>query len=828
MSRAPAGKLHSVSRSDALLEAQRHVLEMIVRGRPLPEVLSALCSIVEAQAERAVRAAILLVDADGKRLFTGAAPSLPEEYNRAVDGIAIAPDVGTCCAAAALGKVVVTREIATDPGWALLKHLPLGLGLQAAWSMPIVSSDSKVLGTFGTYFPEVREPLPLERRLVEVLVRTAALAIERQLSDHSLRAGAARDHALAQSRARLDYAVRLSGVGFWSCDLPFDELVWDDNVKDHFFLPHDARVTIDTFYDRLHPDDRAATRQAVEASIRERATYDVVYRTLDPGFGALKWIRALGGATYAADGTPSHFDGVTVDVTSQRLDQERLARALEREREQARVLKQVAAAALTIHASSSLGSVLQAVTAEARTIIGAHRATATLNGAEAPLSVHSESGPGDASTARHRSQLTVVLKGHEGEQLGVVELADKYDGDFTETDEAILVQLAHIAAVAIENARLYDQLRDQDRRKDEFLATLAHELRNPLAPIRTGLHILRMNADVEQGEKTREMMERQLGHLVRMVDDLLDVSRITLGKVTLKKSRVDFRSVLHSAVETTRPLIEAGGHEFAVRVAQGPLPLDVDPTRLAQVLANLVNNAAKYTPAGGRIQLGAEVDGAMLVVRVSDTGVGIPSEMLPEVFDMFTQVGRSIDRSQGGLGIGLTLVRRLVEMHGGSVEAESAGADAGSTFTLRLPLAPELAEPSRPVNHELPTNGSALRILVVDDNVDGAETLAMLLELQGHVTRLAHSGTDALAAAGEFHPQVVFLDIGLPGLNGYQVARKLRADPLLVQPVLVALTGWGSDEDRKQAHAAGFDRHMVKPVDTDKLAELLSTAVGVS
>jgi len=335
---------------------------------------------------------------------------------------------------------------------------------------------------------------------------------------------------------------------------------------------------------------------------------------------------------------------------------------------------------------------------------------------------------------------------------------------------------------------------------------------------------LAAGGNAEQADRVREMMERQLGHLVRMVDDLLDISRITLGKVALKKERVDFRAILHSALETTRPLIEADGHELAIRLPHDPFPLDVDSTRLAQVLANLVNNAAKYTPPGGSIQLSAETQGGELVVKVSDTGIGIPAEMLPKVFDMFTQIGRPMEGSHSGLGIGLTLVRRLVEMHGGSVEAESAGPGLGSTFTVHLPLAADRSEPRESMRSTRNACGdAAMRILVVDDNVDAAESLAMLLELNGHHTRLAHTGESALAAAAEFQPQAVFLDIGLPGLNGYEVARRLRASSNPQQRLLlIALTGWGTEEDRRQAHAAGFDRHLVKPVDLDKLVDALA------
>jgi len=1141
-------------RSEALLDAQREVLESMVRGRPLREVLAALCRIAESQADSVVRAGILLLDRAGERLNVGAAPSLPESYNQAIDGLLIAPNVGTCLAAAARREVVITQDIANDAGWRDFKHLPLELGLKAAWSMPILSSSGDVLGTFGTYFFEEREPTANERRLVEVLARTAALAIERDRADATVRAAAKRDRfladlaaatqplidpaevmstsarllaefldaercayaevedervfvitgdfsrgvptivgrwdvgafgsacvthmlegsayvvhdtdtdarltpedlqayratniravvcvplhkngkftaamavhqsqprtwsidevdlvtlvvgrcwealersrvtrslqesearyraivetspdcvklvaadgtllqmnaaglrllqatsdaevigrsvydvigpeardafrafnervcrgergtlefpivglqgrrrmvestavplatpdgrfaqlamtrditeridaalALEEHRARLDYAVRLSRVGFWYCNLPFDELIWDERVREHFFLPPEGRVTIDDFYSRIHEADREAARTAIETSIRENTPYDIVYRTVDPDTGAIKHIRALGGTDYAPDGTPVHFDGVTVDVTQQKRDQEQVATLLERELEHARLLKHVADAALMIHASDAVESVLKVVTEQARSIIGAQQgfglivdrdlqplatarsSTHAVEEADERLPHHAKLDavvcrtnrpvrltsvqldeqpmlrnlPDRANESQQtRGWLAVPFIARDGTNLGLVQLASKQEGEFSETDEAILVQLAQVAAVALENARLYDQLREQDRRKDEFLATLAHELRNPLAPIRTGLQVLQRDSNAEQANKTRQMMERQLGHLVRMVDDLLDISRVTLGKLTLKKERVDFRAILHSALETARPLIELNGHELALRLSKDPLPLEADPTRLAQVIANLLNNAAKYTPAGGRIQLTADIDNAAaLVIRISDTGIGIPPDMVQRVFDMFTQVGRSIDRAQGGLGIGLTLVRRLVQMHGGTIDAESPGTGLGSTFTIRLPLAQIQTDALPESSTVLDQVQTRLRILVVDDNVDAAESLAMLLDLSGHATRLAHSGKEALTATREFKPQVIFLDIGLPELNGYEVAEFIRADAAIEQPLLVALTGWGAEDDRRRAQEAGFDRHLVKPVEASTLEEVLAS-----
>jgi len=374
--------------------------------------------------------------------------------------------------------------------------------------------------------------------------------------------------------------------------------------------------------------------------------------------------------------------------------------------------------------------------------------------------------------------------------------------------------------------RLAADLAEADRRKTEFLATLAHELRNPLAPIRNGLSLMRLGADKPAAvTRVREMMERQVGHMVHLIDDLLDIARISGGKLELKRQRADLKTILASAVETSLPLIDAGHHALTLEMPDAGLAVDADVTRIAQVVANLLNNAAKYTPPRGRIRLSLQREGQEAVIAVADSGVGIAPEALEGVFEMFNQVGRTVDRSQGGLGIGLSLVRRLVEMHGGSVTAASAGAQAGSVFTVRLPLAPEVlapdAAPALPASAPAAQAG-ALKVLVVDDNVDAAVTLSMILDVSGHATRVAHDGHAALAAAQEFRPQVVFLDIGMPGMNGYDTARALRATPGLEHMTLVALTGWGAESDRQLSKEAGFDHHLTKPVQLTVVEELLA------
>ncbi|MFL6214182.1 MAG: PAS domain S-box protein [Blastocatellia bacterium] len=383
------------------------------------------------------------------------------------------------------------------------------------------------------------------------------------------------------------------------------------------------------------------------------------------------------------------------------------------------------------------------------------------------------------------------------------------------------------ATVDITDRKLAEEsLIEADRRKDEFLAMLAHELRNPLAPIRNAAQLLRrLGPPVPELQWARDVIDRQIGHLGRLVDDLLDVSRITEGKVTLRKETVDLVAVIGSALEASRPLIEERNHQLSVALPEHPLRVEGDPTRLTQVVSNLLNNAAKFTPEGGHIWLSAEAVDNQVVLRVRDTGAGIAADLLPHVFDLFRQADRSLDRSQGGLGVGLTLVRRLLELHGGSVEAFSEGPERGSEFVVRLPSLARQIEVGRAASviqsDELAA--APCRILVVDDNVDSAESIALLLELNGHQVRMAHDGPTALEVAGSFRPEVIVLDIGLPGMDGYEVARRLRNDSAIREALLIALTGYGQDEDRQQSLAAGFDHHLVKPIDTDTLQDLIAS-----
>jgi len=435
----------------------------------------------------------------------------------------------------------------------------------------------------------------------------------------------------------------------------------------------------------------------------------------------------------------------------------------------------------------------------------------------------------DTAPTESRSALMTPLI-LAGEVVGVLQVMADEVRAYTAADLELLEGISLLLAVALENARLFGRLQDQleerrrtevhlrdtesallqaDRRKDEFLATLGHELRNPLNPIRNAVELLRRKAPVDsESEWAHDVIQRQVLHLSRLIDDLLDVSRITQGKLELKRRIVGVDTVLMGAVESVRPLLDGMGHLLTIRGGP-PLRVNADPVRLGQVFSNLFDNASKYTPRGGRIEVRVEREGEHVAIALRDEGRGIAAEHLPHVFDLFYQASGA-GEGPGGLGIGLTLVKRLVELHGGTIEAASDGVGTGSVFTVRLPI--ERAEEPHPPRETAP-QGKIWRMLVVDDNHDSAESMALLLRSCGHQVDVAFDGESALHAAESFRTEALVLDIGMPRMNGYEVARRLRAEAWGRDLVLVAVTGWGQERDRDRSLTAGFDAHVVKPVD---------------
>ncbi len=424
------------------------------------------------------------------------------------------------------------------------------------------------------------------------------------------------------------------------------------------------------------------------------------------------------------------------------------------------------------------------------------------------------------------SYICTPIRSHGRMRGCVTFVSDSASRRFNQSDLRVAQDLCHRVAVAIENATLYRTLQDANRRKTEFLATLGHELRNPLAPIRTGLELLRlMGHDPVAFEETRSTMERQTQQLITLVDDLLDVSRITLGKLELRKRRVVLADVVRSAVEASRPFIDDAGHSLKVVMPDDGIQLIADPHRLAQVLSNLLNNAAKYTPEGGRIRLTTDCRDGEVAVSVSDNGLGIPADQLEQIFEMFAQIDRPIEKGYTGLGIGLTLVKSLVTMHDGAIEVRSDGHNQGSTFTIRLPVLDDCH--SDPLSDQDGGHASSAapkrRVLVVDDNKDGAAMLSMVVKMLGNDVRTAHDGQEAIEVAQDFRPDVIIMDLGMPRMNGYEAARHLRDQPWGRGITLVALTGWGQEEDKQRTRAAGFDHHLTKPADPSELKRLFAS-----
>ena len=415
----------------------------------------------------------------------------------------------------------------------------------------------------------------------------------------------------------------------------------------------------------------------------------------------------------------------------------------------------------------------------------------------------------------------------EGKLVAMMAVHQSRPRNWSADEVALVEEVVERCWVHIERVRATEALHEADRRKNEFLAILAHELRNPLAPLRNGLQLMQLAAgDAAVMTRVRDMMERQVLQMSHLVNDLLDIARITSGNLDLKPQRLDLAGMVAAAVETSMPLIEANGHQLTVDMPPQPLPLDADPLRVAQVVGNVLNNAAKYTPRGGRITVSVRREGDNAAIAISDTGIGIPAGAHASVFEMFAQVGDAIGRSQGGLGIGLSLSRRLIELHGGTISVDSSSS-AGTTFLIRLPLAADAAAPAPAAPQPAapaPVIDTPLSVLVVDDNVDAADMLAGIIEVVGHQCVVTHNGAEALRQAPALAPQVVFLDIGMPGMNGYEVARSLRAMPLSPQPLIVAVTGWGDDANRELSSAAGFDMHLTKPADLATVRRLLDQA----
>jgi|CXWL01.1.fsa_nt_gi PAS domain S-box-containing protein len=623
--------------------------------------------------------------------------------------------------------------------------------------------------------------------------------------------------AAALALERLELALRASDLTLWDWDLVSGQVYLNEQWSNLSGQPAgESVVPIEKLQALIHPEDRArvfATLAAARAGDEHHYSVDYRIRRAD---GSFRWIASHGRVTRRDDaGRPVRMTGTNADIDARKRNEESLA---------ARLLEQQA-----ILAASPAG--VFAVGPDRRLTLANHTME-TMFGY----------GPGEMiglSTLELTADLDewrwIGSEGYariaQGELLRVeVRYRRKEGGLFWGLLQGVAIDLDDpskgrlFTAVDItDRKRLEEDLREADRKKDNFIATLAHELRNPLAPIRNATAVLRQPGKTEaQRAECVEVIDRQVAQMALLLEDLLDVSRFTRGKLSLRLERVLLATVIDHAVEIARPLVDDGAHELHLELPTVPVWLEGDPTRLAQIFSNLLTNSAKYSEKGGFIRLAATLLEGEVRVAVEDTGIGIAAEHLPRVFEMFSQVELALNRSQGGLGLGLSLVKGLVELHGGRIAAQSDGPGRGSRFVVHLPTLVAVAElaPSAPAS-VFPAAATARRILVVDDNRDVVTTLAMVFELEGHDVHRAYDGEEALRAVEGFRPELVLLDLGMPRLNGFEVCRRLRATPWGTNVRLVALTGWGQDDDKRRTRDAGFDLHLVKPVDPEVLLALL-------
>jgi len=632
------------------------------------------------------------------------------------------------------------------------------------------------------------------------------------------------ESALRDTRSRLEAIIDAAELGVWNWDVAADRVSGDARTAEMFGVAPDLQdgAPLAAYFAAFHPDDVAPTRTLLEQAVARGDLYDATFRVRLAG-GGWRWVIGRGQVERGDDGEVRRLRGVVIDATRQFEAEQQLRLSEERYR--------------TLFESIDEGVCVIEM------LYDADGQPCDYRFLETNPAFVKQTGLVDA-VGRTVREFAPNHEHHWFELYGRVAATGepvRFDNEARALGRWYDVYAARIGPAALrrvavvfnditerrngENAlrRMADDLAEANRVKTEFLATLAHELRNPLAPIRSGLQFIRRaSSDAAAVARVQDIMERQLGHLVNLVDDLLDVARITRGQIELRRERIDLATVLDAAVETSMPLIEAARHHLDVEQPIEPLIVDADLTRMTQVVSNLLNNAARYTPRGGSIVLAAQRDGEQAVIAVSDNGIGIAPAALDEVFKMFTQVGEHRQQAAGGLGIGLSLVRSLVELHGGSVTASSAGTNAGSVFTVRLPLAADATVPVALDAPEAAAPHAGLRILVVDDNRDAAETLAALLGHAGHSAPVANDGHQALRMMASFQPQVVFLDLGMPGMSGYEVASAIRQEPRNAGVRLVALTGWGGDAERARTATAGFDDHLTKPATLEAIEAVLA------
>lgn len=684
-----------------------------------------------------------------------------------------------------------------------------------------------ITGDIGTIVVGSRRPVfpsESERLLLGVGANQAAVVLQRQRAERALKRSEARFLDLADAAPAMLWVTEPDGA----CS--FLSRGW------HEFTGQSHEEGLGLGWTAvIHPDDRDAAMQAFLSANRRKQEFKLEHRILRLD-GSYRWVIDTGRPRFSAAGDFLGFVGNVLDITDRKQAEQAL---VETQEMLAAVFEALPVGVAVADQQGKLllsnremhqylpTNVLPSLDDSRHDRWRAFHA----DGRPYPpqdwpgqRALHGERVvPGIEALYRQDDDsdiwtqvAAVPLKDGAGVPRGLVTIVTNIDA-FKRTEAALRLAETNQRA-------LFDEVAKSNKNLSEFLAVLAHELRNPLAPILTGLEIMRMRADnAETVVNVRGMIERQVKQLSHLINDLLDIARVTNGKVDIKKEAVDLKSIVSNAVETSLPLIEKGHHEFSLKLHSAALPVSADPARIAQVVGNLLTNAAKYTPHGGKIKLTVEQDGGQAVISITDNGIGIPADSLESVFDMFSQVGRNMHHSQGGLGIGLSLVRQLVSLHDGTVEAFSEGAGKGSTFVVRLPIdvAKTAFLPDADAASDAASAGKTLRILVTDDNVDAAMTLSSLLELYGHELKVAHGGRQALQIAGQFQPHVVFLDIGMPDMTGYEVACRLREIEGLDRTIIVAVSGWGAKDDLARSKEAGFDMHFTKPVAPSRVSDFL-------
>ncbi|HVT26859.1 MAG TPA: PAS domain S-box protein [Lacipirellulaceae bacterium] len=751
-----------------------------------------------------------LCDSATGSLVTAASVGFRADALSQLTAIAYERKGGTCQVLLGDKERIVVEDIETDPRFDAYQEIARSVGFRAVHSTPILTGRGETLGILSAHFKAPQRPTDTEMQLADLCARHAADAME-----------------VAKSRR----ALRHSEERFARFMEHLPGLAWIKDENGRYVFANAAaqkafQATAKELYGRtdaeIFPKETARQFQVNDQLAMSRECGVQSVETLVHEDGVVHYSLVNKFPIPSVEGMPPMIGGMAIDVTDRKRAEESLRESEQRFRnmaDQAPVMIWVTEAD---GSCSFLGKTWYEFTG---------RTPASSLGFGWIEAVH----PDDHAVARENfleanSQHQPFrheyrLLGKDGYYHWVIDAAQpRFD------DNGVF--LGYIGSVIdiSDRKRIEEALRQReaalkeaDRRKDEFLALLAHELRNPLAPIRTGLELMRLASDDPAVvDEVRITMERQTRQMVRLIDDLLDVSRITRGTLELRKSRVELSAVIESAVEAVRPLIQELGHQLEIEIPKHPVVVEADPTRLAQVISNLLHNAAKYMSRGGRIDLVVARQADAVTISIKDKGIGIPREMIDRIFDMFIQVDASLERAHGGLGIGLTLVKRLVEMHGGTVEARSDGLNHGSEFLVHLPIVVELlAEADRAVDG-VPPSAARRRILVVDDNETAAHVLAMLLRALGNEVQTAFDGETAIELAERIRPDIMLLDIAMPKMNGYEAARYVRQQPWGKSIVLAALTGWGQEDDKRRTREAGFDHHFVKPLDPTVLQKFLT------